>query len=100
MAGGRNNIIFLPVVEIPRLVITTDRCCLRSRSNSLIVAAGTSAKDEDLLGSPKGVDGLPNEQIAHCVDDAVLIDTWKIDKQATVSVSTDVPCVIIIPSGH
>lgn len=49
MRCGGDDIVLLPVVQVPGLAVTANRCFLGTGANTLVVAACAAAHDEDLL---------------------------------------------------
>lgn len=89
-----NNVVLLPVVQIPGLAITANSSFLWSRSNALVVAAGTTPHDEDLLCAVQLVDGGTNQHVGHGVGDCILIDPRVGEEGPTREVAADIGVAI------
>lgn len=56
--------------------------------------------DENLLGSPEGVDGLTDEEVTHCINEGVLIHAGEVDEEASKDVGADVTCSAVVATSH
>lgn len=90
MGGGGNHVVLLPVVQVPGLAVAADGGFLGTGSNTLVVVAGTTAHDENLLRAVQLVDGNTNQHVGHGVCDGILVDTWVGKKGAAGKVAADV----------
>lgn len=88
--GRGHDVVFLPVVEIPRFPVPTDAVILRTGSDALSIATGASAHDEDFLRAPELVDGLTGEKGIHRVDESNLVDAGEGEEEAAFKIGTDI----------
>ncbi len=95
MGRGGDDIVLLPIVEIPRFAVAADALVLRSVANDAVcIAARATAHDEDLLRPVELVDGLADEEGVHGVDEFDLVHAAKVEEQAAFEVGADVSGVV------
>lgn len=90
MGGCGNHVVLLPVVEVPGLTVAADCRFLRTGSNALVIVAGTTTHDEDLLRAIQLVDGNTNQHVGHGVGDGVLVDAGIGKEGAAGEITADV----------
>lgn len=98
--GRGDDVVFLPVVQVPGFPIAADAVILRTGSNALSVAASASAHDEDLLGAPELVDGLASEEGVHGVDEGDFVDAGEGEEETAFEVGPDIARRLEIVAVH
>lgn len=99
MRGRRDNIILLPIVQVPGLPVTANDCFLRPRADALVIVAGAAAHDEDLLLAVERVYGCADEHAGHGVGDGVFVNAWKVEEGTVGDVAADIGVAVGF-TGH
>ena len=95
-----DNIVFLPVIQIPCFPTSTHHRFLRSAADTLPIAAGPSAHDEDFLSAVQLVHGLADQESVHGVDESDFVDAGEVQEETTFQVGADVAGAFEVVAMH
>lgn len=96
MRSGRDHVVLLPVVQVPGLAVAAHDCFLGAGANTLVIAAGTAAHNEDLLGAVELVDRGADEHVSHGIGDGILVDALVLQKCTAGDVGADVSVAVAL----